>query len=95
MNLLGGDTLLMVCWFVTGMLFLLDYWVLQYLDAKQRQRPHWTDPYLYETGYVGLTNVHPIYETSDRGQVFFGVLAIDYKCESIHNNGNLCCPALS
>lgn len=52
-----------------------------YRDAKDRQTPHWSDPYLYETGYIGLTHVHPIYTPTERGQVFDGVLAVDYKCK--------------
>lgn len=53
-----------------------------YLDAKNRGMVHWSDPYLYETGYIGLTHVHPIYTQTERGQRFDGVMAIDYKCKS-------------
>jgi hypothetical protein len=57
-----------------------------YLNAKDRQTPHWSDPYLYETGYIGLTHVHPIYTPTERGQVFEGVLAVDYKCKCAQPN---------
>jgi hypothetical protein len=52
-----------------------------YLNAKERQRPHWSDPYLYETGYIGMTHMHPVYNPSERGAIFAGVMAVDYKCE--------------
>jgi len=52
-----------------------------YLNAKDRQRPHWSDPYLYETGYIGMTHLHPVYNPSERGPIFAGVMAVDYKVE--------------
>lgn len=52
-----------------------------YIGAKARQTPHWSDPYVYETGYIGLTHVHPHYTKTDRGLQFDGVIGIDYRCK--------------